>query len=104
MANIVEQWSVDSDSSPGSSYRVSLLDDGSYSCACKGWTMHTPRRDCKHIAVVKAGFGRSVDPLVALVVKSRHAEERRRANLLARSPLRQMVERHLAASITPGSE
>ncbi len=75
---IFEQWTVPSDSNPEREYVISRMDDESYACGCLGWTMHYPRRDCKHIALVKSGLGgRMVDPLLAAVVKARHAEERR---------------------------
>ena len=28
-------------------------DEVEWRCSCRGWTMHTPRRDCKHITHVK---------------------------------------------------
>lgn len=36
-----------------------LIQDGAlpeWECACIGWTRHLPRRDCKHIALVKEAF------------------------------------------------
>jgi hypothetical protein len=34
-------------------YTVSGRPDGEFECSCLGWTRHTPRRDCKHIAGLK---------------------------------------------------
>ena len=41
---------VKSDS--GRIYTVAVAGD-EYQCSCPGWTMHYPRRDCKHIRHVK---------------------------------------------------
>lgn len=41
------KWCIYSENS--GNHIVSLCDDGTYQCDCKGWTMHTPRRNCKHI-------------------------------------------------------
>lgn len=79
----VEQWHVPSDSRPGVNYVVSLCPgeehepEGHYECSCVGWTRHFPRRDCKHIAVVKAGQGRSLDPLLTEIAKAQHRERRK---------------------------
>lgn len=50
----VEQWVVPSSSGDGE-YIVSKDKDGNYACACRGWTGHYPRTDCKHIREVKEG-------------------------------------------------
>jgi len=85
----VERWVVPSSSGNGN-YIVSQLKDGSYACACRGWTMNvrkycpdcglllnrrdpycykcgkvvenprTERIECQHIAIVKAGGGKSL--------------------------------------------
>lgn len=50
------RYGVCSDS--GNDYVVSC--DGArdkWACGCRGWTMHTPRRDCKHITFVKIFHG-----------------------------------------------
>ena len=49
--NYINKWFVTSSS--GRRYTVSLKEDGDYECGCRGWTMHTPRRDCKHIRELK---------------------------------------------------
>lgn len=67
MAKQLEYWKVESDSRPGKFYTVSRLDDESFSCSCKGWTLHTPRRDCRHINYVKAGGAVEYDPLARAV-------------------------------------
>lgn len=41
-----------SDSDPERSYSVTIR-RGQWECACRGWTMHVPRRDCKHIRRLK---------------------------------------------------
>ena len=54
----VQKWRV-----PGSAsepYTVSKTSDGDYECSCKGWTLHVPRKDCKHIRAVK-GTGETID-------------------------------------------
>lgn len=76
-AFITEQYAVPSDSNPGHRYTVSQHSDGQFSCDCPGWKFHTPRRDCKHIAVARAGAAAVLDPLLQLVVKARHKEARR---------------------------
>jgi len=53
---VVDRWRVFSDS--GRTYTVSALKSHTfrtvrYECSCRGWTMHVPRRDCKHIRHVK---------------------------------------------------
>lgn len=78
----VEQWQVPSESNPDRTYVVSLNSDDSYSCGCKGWTLHSPRRDCKHIALVKAGGGILCDPLLRAIVKAQTAEAKRRGKAL----------------------
>ena len=85
----VERWVVPSSSGNGN-YIVSKLNDGSYACACRGWTMNvrkfcpihglllnrkepyclgcrkvvekprTERIECSHIRIVKAGGGKSL--------------------------------------------
>ncbi len=67
----VEQWKVKSDSRPeGWGYIVSKMDDGSWACGCVGWTRHVPRRDCKHIAYAKNGFGIPVDLMIHAMEKA----------------------------------
>lgn len=94
---IINQWRVQSQSTPGKDYVVSKSIDRdvpggaveSYSCACKGWTMHTPRRDCVHIAMVKAGLGQTYepDPLLATLVAAQHREARKQQRKLAASTI-----------------
>jgi hypothetical protein len=48
------QWKVPSDSSD-KIYTVSLK-DSVYSCSCPAWTRRTPRKNCKHINRVLAGW------------------------------------------------
>lgn len=45
------QWFMRSNS--GFDYKISETVMGDFECSCKGWTMHTPRKDCKHITAVK---------------------------------------------------
>lgn len=92
MPLIVEQFSVESDSSPGRFYTVSQMDDASWQCSCVGWTRHVPRRDCKHIAVAREGHAATIDPLLALVAKARHKESRKLA-LAAKRSLQLAAER-----------
>lgn len=35
-------------------------DDGGWECSCPAWTMHTPRRDCKHIKATLAAMGQNI--------------------------------------------
>ena len=58
-----QQWVVKS-SDGQRDYIVSLDWDGMYHCACRGWTSHFPRMDCKHIDEVLAGGGRSITEAV----------------------------------------
>lgn len=54
--NVINRWRVTSDTS-GRTYTVvavSMRGKIEYRCGCRGWTMHTPRRDCKHIRHVKS--------------------------------------------------
>lgn len=81
---IVSQYEVDSDSTPGRTYVVSLNGNGQYSCGCLGWTRHVPRRDCKHIEWVKAFGGRPVDPLLAAMGKAQRRESRKRMDKAAK--------------------
>lgn len=100
--NIIAQWRVASSSGHGD-YVVSKYSDGDYSCGCKGWTMHTPRRDCKHIALVRAGLAPDYDPLLAAMVIAKNKEERRLARL-ARPTGRPVERKHEEiATIPPGS-
>ena len=71
----IDQWDVESQSSPGTHYRVTLKPDGTYACGCTGWTRHVPRKDCKHIRWVRKGLAtciKEVDPLAAAVERARH--------------------------------
>lgn len=40
---------MQSESNPNISYRVDAIKG---ECSCKGWTMHFPRRPCKHLRQV----------------------------------------------------
>lgn len=71
----VKQWEVDS-SSGTRRYVVSLTEAGEYQCGCLGWTRHTPRRPCKHIAAALSGYGRELDPLAVAVAKVQRRVER----------------------------
>ncbi|MDD4986882.1 MAG: hypothetical protein PHQ43_14125 [Dehalococcoidales bacterium] len=55
MPQYKQQWVVPSESNPDRDYIVSLDLSGNYSCSCRGWTSHVPRRDCKHITYVRCG-------------------------------------------------
>lgn len=71
---IINQFKVDSESNPANKYTVSEYNDGTWACACRGWTSHVPRRDCKHIWWVKSqGATRveQVDPMAAAIRKTR---------------------------------
>ena len=46
-----QQWPVQG--STGTLYTVSIDHEGHWACGCRGWTMHMPRRDCKHIREVQ---------------------------------------------------
>lgn len=75
------QFTVPSDSDPERSYVVTEMSDGQWQCSCPGWKFHTPRRDCKHIAVAQAGRAALLDPLLAVMVKAHHKEQRRLSKL-----------------------
>lgn len=47
------QWKVPN-SAHTKSYIVSLPALTVYECSCTGWTSHVPRKDCKHIRLVRA--------------------------------------------------
>jgi hypothetical protein len=47
----VRRWTVRG--STGNLYTVAVDDEGDYGCSCIGWTRHVPRRDCRHIKMVK---------------------------------------------------
>jgi len=34
-------------------YVVTKYPHNKWKCSCKGWTLHSPRRDCRHIKHVK---------------------------------------------------
>lgn len=83
---ILEQFQVASESDPQKFYVVSravvstggfLAREEQWQCDCRGWTLHTPRRDCKHITYHKAFGGRPYDPLLASILKVRKAAERK---------------------------
>lgn len=76
MAQIFEQWKVESESNPNKSYVVSALNDGTYSCACVGWTRHVPRRDCKHIRWVKDHGAMPIDPVLMAMERAQRKVER----------------------------
>jgi len=71
MADIIEQWRIESESNPEKFYVVSELTDGSFSCGYIGWTRHVPRSDCKHIRWLRqfGGLAIQIDPLLAAVEK-----------------------------------
>lgn len=50
----IKKWVAPS-ASGGKPYVVSEDEHGNFGCACRGWTSHYPRRDCKHIQAAKAG-------------------------------------------------
>ena len=52
-ATWVNRWEVPSQSNPDSAYVVGQKEDGTWGCACPAWTRHTPRKDCKHIRLIK---------------------------------------------------
>lgn len=70
-------WKIESDSSPGKFYTVSKDADGGFACSCRGWTLHTPRRDCRHILYVRAGQGIVYDPLLRAMTLANAREERK---------------------------
>ena len=41
-------------------HHVSRTDDGEWECGCIGWTRHVPRRDCRHISMVRNLIERGV--------------------------------------------
>lgn len=49
--HVVERIRVTSDS--GRKYTVVRTWADKWRCSCPGWTMHVPRKDCKHIRHVK---------------------------------------------------
>lgn len=52
MPRWVESWEVESRSTPGEYYVVSIDEDGNFGCSCPGWKFHR-RGDCKHIRLMK---------------------------------------------------
>ena len=46
------RWEAPSSSSDAV-YVVAMSEAGHWACGCRGWTMHVPRRDCRHILAVK---------------------------------------------------
>jgi len=48
----VKQWRVESNSTKGKFYKVSLTDQGEYECSCPAWIFR--RKQCSHIAHAKA--------------------------------------------------
>lgn len=63
----VEQWKTKG--STGNVYTVSLGYDGKYACSCPAWTRNMPRKDCKHIAEIRA-----IGPLGRLKLKGKRAK------------------------------
>lgn len=74
---IVDQWKIESESSPGRYYVVSLNADESFSCSCLGWTRHVPRRDCKHIDYHRRFGGIPVEPVLMAMAKAQRKAERK---------------------------
>ncbi len=104
---ILEQFKVDSESSPGAFYVVSKVmnndtNETFWQCSCIGWTRHVPRRDCKHITYHRTFGGRAYDPLVASILKVRKAAERKaeKARLaeFASHPIARMIRQHREAA------
>lgn len=62
----VHRWYEPSDSNPEKLYTVAIDAEGSWGCSCRGWTGHTPRKDCKHIKRVKARVGENPSALNAM--------------------------------------
>lgn len=77
MSEFVDYWRVESDSRLGRFYTVSRDVGGGFACSCKGWTLHTPRRDCRHIIYVRAGQGVVLDPLLRAVTLINNRETRK---------------------------
>jgi hypothetical protein len=48
----VQQWQIQSHSTPNKFYKVSLTENGEYQCSCPVWIFR--RKQCKHIEQVKA--------------------------------------------------
>ncbi len=112
---ILEQFQVVSESDPHKFYVVSKVavpgGDGplgrlpmqeQWQCDCRGWTLHTPRRDCKHITYHKAFGGRPYDPLLASILKVRKAAERKaekaRLAQFMGHPIARMIRQHKEAA------
>lgn len=58
------QFSVQSSSHADRYYTISLTQAGEWQCSCRGWTMHVPRRDCRHIQeVLRTDWQRSLSSL-----------------------------------------
>ena len=51
----VQRFNIESTSRKGKFYTVAVKQDGTWACSCKAWTMHTPRRACKHISIARTG-------------------------------------------------
>lgn len=47
------RWEVPSSSTPDTLYIVAMSEHGDWACGCIGWTRHYPRKDCRHITLVK---------------------------------------------------
>jgi len=51
MKNYIRQWQIESESTPGKYYTVSLDYDGNFSCSCPHWIYR--HKECKHIQEAK---------------------------------------------------
>jgi len=48
----VETWQVESETTPGKMYAVSMDRLGEWSCSCPRWTLNATRPTCKHILYI----------------------------------------------------
>lgn len=65
----VKQWNVESNSSRGKFYKVSLTENGEYQCSCPAWIYR--RKECSHIKMAKANpesqvIDRSQKPVIVM--------------------------------------
>lgn len=80
MSQYKRQWDVNSFTKPRQkAYKISERDDGAWECSCPAWTMHTPRKDCKHIKMIRQAEGSRPGDLVFSVNPESVAEGNRKA-------------------------
>lgn len=103
------QWDVNSFTNPRkTAYKVSERVDGGWECSCPAWTMHTPRKDCKHIQSVRSAMRRAPSDAVFVTLQvnaDRYKEFSEKAQAAAESiaALRASEQAREVAEIREGS-